>query len=94
MGSCANPSLVSALLRLGELLLVTVALSLFLPDKFLGMPLSQEVEGYVREVYTGKPLRYRLNGIWVTLTTVALYIVLVGRSVLSSLHTKASEYEF
>jgi len=74
-----DQSLTAAVLRILELLGVTLALSLFLPDKFLGMQLTHEVEGYVRDVYTGKPLRYRLNGIWVTLTTVALYIVLVGR---------------
>ena len=73
-------AVLAAVLRLLELLGVTVALHLFMPNKFLGMPLTPEIDGYVRDVYTGKPLKYRLNGVWVTLTTVAVYIVLVGAS--------------
>lgn len=74
-----DASFTGSLVRLLELLGVTVALHLLMPQKFLGMPLTTEVDGYVRDVFTGKPLRYRLNGIWVTLATVALYILLVSR---------------
>ncbi|KAI9000137.1 ergosterol biosynthesis ERG4/ERG24 family-domain-containing protein [Hyaloraphidium curvatum] len=69
-------SVSAAMLRLLELLAVTTALHLLLPQKFFGMPITTEMDGYVRDVYTGKPLRYRLNGIWVMLTTSCLYILL------------------
>ncbi|MGH7287786.1 MAG: ergosterol biosynthesis protein [Myxococcota bacterium] len=49
---------------------VVLALQLALPARW--------VDGYVVDLTTGRPLRYRLNGLRVLLVTVALYVVACG----------------
>ena len=45
----------AAVLRLLELLGVTVALHLFMPNKFLGMPLTPEIDGYIEFARSFEP---------------------------------------
>jgi protein-S-isoprenylcysteine O-methyltransferase Ste14 len=54
---------------------VLLALHLALPARW--------VDGYVRDPATGRPLRYRLNGLRVLLATLALYAVACGLGLLS-----------